>query len=316
MNRPIYQDKVLFPKLLWTRPVQLYLPEAGKILILAGSKGMTGIAILACEAVFRSGTGILLLGFPESLKKIYKNILPPAMALELPETKNQTLSKKAEKLVISNAENCNAIIIGPGLSRNAETMELVWKLISKIDNPIILDDAGIHALENGIKAILLSKDEAYLTQYFANKKGSLIITATLSEIRNIANALNLDRKYTNLYIKEHLEEIIRIIAKKLSCIIVAKGVNTTILTNTGDIIINRLDGLKTATDDINSVLSSVIGSFIAQNPGNIDEAITVATYIYDLSKKLALSNINKKKPITVSDIIHYIPKSIKMSEAE
>jgi len=69
---------------LWERPVHMYKYQAGKVLIIAGSRGMAGAAVLTTEATFRSGTGILLLGFPQNLLDVYKGILPEAMTLPLP----------------------------------------------------------------------------------------------------------------------------------------------------------------------------------------------------------------------------------------
>jgi NAD(P)H-hydrate epimerase len=83
MERLIQKGNLLYPNILWQRPVHFYKAEAGKIFVLAGSAGLTGAAILTCEAIFRSGTGLLVLGFPEGLRSIYKEIIPEAMTLPL-----------------------------------------------------------------------------------------------------------------------------------------------------------------------------------------------------------------------------------------
>ncbi len=315
MAKPIYQDKVLYPKLLWSRPLHFYKSEAGKILVLAGSKGMTGAAILICEAVFRSGTGILLLGFPESLKGIYRGVLPEAMTLELPETPGHSLAKKAEKPILDNARSCDVVVIGPGLSQNAETIQLVWELVFALDKAVVLDADGLTALAKGIEVMLSKESEDYLIEYFQGKSCELIITPHPGEAARVASALGLDKKFTSHYIENHKEEVGPIIAKKLSCTVVLKGHDTTIATSRGDVIINRLGGPELATAGSGDVLSGIIGSFVGQNPDNHLEAIATAVYLHGLAGKIAKEEIGERSVIA-SDIVRYLPKSIKKAEEE
>ncbi len=313
MNKIIYQDKPLYPKLLWQRPVHFYKAEAGKILVLAGSKGMTGAAILTCEAVFRSGTGILILGFPEGLRSIYSEILPEAMTLELPETPSVSLAKKADTLILENARTCDVVIIGPGLSQNAETIQLIWELIFAIDKPIVLDADGITALAKGIDVMRTHESEEFLENYFAKKPGQLIITPHPGEAAKLASALRLDKKYVSKYIENHKSEAAEILAEKLGCIVVLKGHNTAIATNMGKTIITRLGGPELATAGSGDVLSGVIGSFIGQNPGRLVEAATTAVYLHSLAGVIAKEKIGERSVIA-SDIIRYLPEAIKKAE--
>ncbi len=313
MTKPIYQDKPLFPKLLWQRPVHFYKSEAGKILVLAGSKGMTGAAILTCEAVFRSGTGRLLLGFPESLKVVYKEILPEAMTLELAETPSHSLAKKAEQMILDNARSCDVVIIGPGLSHNAETIQLIWELVFSIEKPIILDADGLTALAKGIEVIFTRENEEFVDEYFRNRAGELIITPHPGEAAKIASALKLDTKFTSSYIEKNKAEIASILAQRLHCTIVLKGHDTTIANYKGDLIINRLGGTELATAGSGDVLSGIIGSFVGQNPSNQFEAIATAVYLHGLSGKIAKGKIGERSLIA-SDIIRYLPEAIKEAE--
>jgi len=309
----LYQDELLYPKILWQRPVHFYKSEAGKIMVIAGSRGMSGAAILLCEAVFRSGTGILLLGFPESLKAVYKGVLPEAMTLELPETPGHTLAKKADTLILENAESCDAVILGPGLSSNAETIQLIWELVFSLKKPIVLDADGLTALAKGIEVMRTREDEAFMLEYLASRPNELIITPHPGEAAKLATALKLDKKYTNTYIEHHKEEVAPILAEKLRCTVVLKGYHTVIATNTGETIITRVGGPELATAGSGDVLSGVIGSFVGQNPDKHLEAVATAVYLHAKAGEIAKEKIGERSVIA-SDIIRYLPIAIKKAE--
>jgi NAD(P)H-hydrate epimerase len=270
----IIQTKLLYPKVLWQRPVHSYKAEAGKIMILAGSKHKTGIAMLICEAVFRSGTGVLVLGFPESLKGIYKGVLPEAMTLELPETPGHTLSKKAENLILDNANSCDVSIIGPGLSTNAETVQLVWELLFTLKKPVVLADDGVAAFIKGLEVMRAHESEEFMVDYLGGRKNELIILMTTGEATKLAKILQIG-PYTR--------ELATILAEKLNCTVILQAKDIEIATNTGDYIITPQGASEQPTANSGDILSGVIGSFIGQNPEKQLEGIATAVYLYTKS---------------------------------
>jgi NAD(P)H-hydrate epimerase len=310
----VYQDKLLYPKILWQRPVHYYKSEAGKIMVLAGSRNMTGAAILTCEAIFRSGTGIILLGYPKSLRYVYKDFMPEAMTLELPETPSHSLSKAAKDEIISNAKSCDVLVIGPGLSQNAETIQLIWEIVFETTKAIVLDADGLTALAMGIKVIKSKESEEYLKDFFAKRKSELILTPHPGEASKLCAALGLDKKYTNKYIEMNKKEIAPILADLLSCTVVLKGHDTTIAYQEKTIV-NRVGGPELATAGSGDVLSGIVGSFVGQNPTNHFEAITTAVYLHGLSGKLAKDKFSERS-LMASDIIRFLPQAIKIAENE
>lgn len=325
MSNIIYQNKVLFPEILWERPVHFYKAQAGKVLVLAGSKGMAGAAILTCEIVFRSGTGILVLGFPEGLKEIYKEILPEAMTLALPQTPSGSLSKKAEDQIIEQAKSCDAAVIGPGLSTNAETVQLVWQLLFKINIPIVLDADGLTALAKGI-AVMRSKETIeFMTDYFKKPNRPLVLTPHPGEALRILAAINFPqyknsstkvgagKKIDAKYIENHKKEIAPMISNYLGAVVVLKGHDTVISEPSGRIIINSVGGPELATAGTGDVLSGMVGSFVAQNPKKIFEATSTAVYLHGLAGQIAKEKVGERS-VVASDIIRFLPDAIRSSE--
>jgi hydroxyethylthiazole kinase-like uncharacterized protein yjeF len=314
-SKATYQDKLLFPNILWKRPVNVYAPGAGKILIIAGSKNMTGEAMLTCEAVFRSGTGVLVLGYPESLSTLYKGVLDGAMTLELPETPSHTLAKKSQNLIEDNARSCDVVIIGPGLSHNAETTQLIWELIFSIQKPVVLDSDGISALIKGIEVLLSKENETYLQQYFKARQNELTLVVNLGEAARLAAALRLDKKFTTRHIEENPELVSSLISDILCCKVVLRGNSTILVNDTEEAVINRLGALGLATKGSSDVLSGIIGSFIGQNPEKHTEAVATAIFLYDMAAKVATEKVGNRE-ILPSDIIRFLPEAIKIAENE
>lgn len=313
----IYQNEVLFPEILWERPVHYYKAKAGKILVLAGSKGMTGAAILTCEAAFRSGTGILTLGFPDTLKGMYRDVLPEAMTLPLPSTPGGSLSKKGEEEILEQVRSCDAVIIGPGLSTNAETIQLVWELLFKIEKPIVLDADGLAAYAKGIEVMRKRETLEFMDEYLENRKGDLILTPHPGEAEKILKAVSLEEKGSKKkdakYIENHKKEVAELLSAKLHAIVVVKGHDTTISKEGSNTIVNKSGGAELATAGTGDVLAGIIGSFVAQNPKKIYEAVATAVYLHGAAGKIAKAKVGERSVIA-SDVIRYLPEAIKGEE--
>lgn len=317
MKKTTIQNKVLFPEILWERPVHFYKKQAGKVLVLSGSTGMTGAAILTCEAVFRSGTGMLVLGFPDKLKEIYKEILPEAMTLPLSSTYGGSLAKKAKGAILEESKSCDVVIIGPGLSRNSETIHLIWELIFEIEKPMVLDADGLYALATGISVIRKNDTEKFLTDYMKKIKVPVILTPHPGEMERILSAATF-KEYKNKkikadFIEKHKEVVARIVSEGLGCFVVLKGHNTVIADPDGNLIVNKIGGLELATAGAGDVLSGIIGSFVAQNPNKILESVSTAVFLHGLAGKMAKEKLSDRSVIA-SDIIKYLPEAIKTAE--
>ncbi len=147
----------------------------GHVFVLAGSARFSGAAVLCAAAAMRSGAGLVTLGIPESLNSTVIKIKPKeVMTLPLAETKEQTLSPKALAQIKKKSATVDILAIGPGLSRNPATQQLVRKLIISFSLPVVLDADGINAFTGQTK--LLRKH-----------KGKLIITPHPGELARLIN---------------------------------------------------------------------------------------------------------------------------------
>jgi len=259
----------------------------GKVLILAGSVGMTGAAYLASEAAMRSGTGIVILGIPRSLNQIMEVKLTEVITLPLAETKKQSLGEDAEETILKLIKDFSVLGIGPGISRELETQRLVRKIIEKSNIPLVIDADAIFAL---------SKDTSILKKV----KAPLVITPHPGEMAKLINK-DID------YILDNRLDIAREIAQEFGIIVVLKGARTIVANREGEIYINIGDNSGMATGGTGDVLTGIICSLIAQGVDSFSAAIA-GVYIHSLAGDLA-RDIKGERGMIAGDILSQLPQA-------
>ena len=124
--------------------------DRGRLLLIAGSYGMAGAAILASKAALRAGVGYLNLAVPKEIYEIVAKVLPEAVF---------TIYEKPEELIPA-IEKANCVAVGPGLSGMADRILPV--VTAHVNCPLLLDADGLNALsrmtaEKGVPRILSGK---------------------------------------------------------------------------------------------------------------------------------------------------------------
>jgi ADP-dependent NAD(P)H-hydrate dehydratase len=147
--------------------------ERGRILVVAGSRDVPGAALLAGMGALRVGAGKLQFQAPASIALALGIAMPEAMSVGLPETAAGGISPDAAAAVLERANQCSAVLIGPGFVNDDATGNLVAALLAGIrDCPIVLDAAAMMRL----------KDHADL---LARHSGRVIVTPHAGEMAGI-----------------------------------------------------------------------------------------------------------------------------------
>lgn len=279
--------KEIIKSLLPFRTIYAHKGSFGKVLILAGSVGMTGAAYLASEATMRSGTGIVVLGIPRSLNPIMEVKLTEVMTLPLAETEKQSLGEDAKETILKLMKDFSVLGIGPGISRQLETQRLVRKIIEKSTIPLVVDADAIYALHEDTN--ILKKAEV-----------PLIITPHPGEMAKLINK-DID------YILDNQLDITREIAQKYGIVVVLKGARTIIANKEGEVYINVGDNSGMATGGSGDLLTGIICSLIAQGTDNFSAAIT-GVYIHSLAGNLA-RDIKGERGMIAGDILSQVPQA-------
>ncbi len=268
----------------------------GHLLIVAGSLGMSGAAILCARAALRSGSGLVTVACPASVQHIVAQGCAEAMTLGLPETSDQTIAASAMDVLSEALKNgkYHAMALGPGLGRHKETQEFVIQALLRLDIPTVLDADGLYAVAHtpfDLRKVKCKK---------------LVITPHLGEFASLLGrsneAADKEGRYSDLWGN------ILIFAQQSGAIVVLKQHITCINDGkSGDFI--SFDGNPgMATAGMGDALSGMIGSFLGQDLSPLDAA-KAAVFIHGRAGDAASTHKGTYGLIT-SDVIEAIPQAI------
>src|SRR5882672_9837315 len=131
---------------LGRRPLDAHKRSVGTAMVVAGSAGMSGAAALAATAALRSGAGLVTIASPASVvTEVHPRVLE-ATSLRLPETPRGTMAAGALDLLLEKAPTVDAVAIGPGLSTDRETVDVVRKAVGALENRLVADADALNAL--------------------------------------------------------------------------------------------------------------------------------------------------------------------------
>jgi len=271
---------------IYPREFDTHKGNYGKILVLAGSSGMTGAACLSSLAVLKSGAGLVYLGIPKSLSSVVESKLTEVITVPLPETKQETVAAEAFKKIKDVSDRCDFLLIGPGLSMNSSTQKLVRKLVLSVKQPILLDADGLNAFENNVELLKKRNTE------------SLILTPHLGELSRLLN-ISVQK------IKDNRENFAKDFTREFSLTLVLKGYQTIVVSGGGGIYINDTGNPGMATAGSGDVLSGVIAGLRVQGLNDF-EAASLGVYIHGRAGDIA-ANTKSEISLIAGEILESLP---------
>jgi NAD(P)H-hydrate epimerase len=280
-----------FIHLLGNEKSDTHKGRRGHLLVIAGSEGKTGAAALCALGALRAGAGLVTVGVPESLNPILEKKLTEAMTVPLPETKEKSLALSAKKDILSLMENKKALAIGPGLSTNPETVQLVCEILKEVKLPVILDADGLNAISMFPDALkCLDKNK--------------ILTPHPGEMSRLAGLSVED-------IQKDRIETARYYARKWQCNLILKGAGTILADPDGVAGINPTGNPALASGGTGDVLTGMIAGFLARGIAP-EKASRAGVYLHGmaadyLSRKAGQAGILASE---LSEAVPYIAKSL------
>jgi NAD(P)H-hydrate epimerase len=278
----------LLQELLPERPPDAHKGSFGHLLVLSGSLGFTGAAAMCCEGALRVGTGLVTLGIPSSLNDIMEVKLTEAMTYPLPETKEHTLSFQALPLIKEKLRKCSALAIGPGLSTNSETCQLVYNLLKEIELPAVIDADALNCLAG---KNLDFKGKKFVLTPHPGEMGRLVG----EEVRNIqADRIGWAKR----------------LAEESGCVVVLKGARTVIASPEGECFINPTGNSGMASGGTGDVLTGMIGGFLAQGLPPLSSAL-LGVFLHGLCGDLAKRELGEEY-MCATDLPRFLPKAFEI----
>lgn len=229
----------------------------GHLLILAGSTGKTGAAVLTAKGALRSGAGLVSLGVPHDLNAVFETVLIEAMTISLPNSAG-CLSNGDWQIISEHIKTKQAIVIGPGIGLDPDTAELVRQIYLKAQCPVIFDADALTILA-GYRDKLHSPAGPRI---FTPHPGELarLLDKSTDDIQD--NRLDAAVLGSDLF-KNDLHDIVLIL----------KGAGTIIAGGDGSTIINTTGNPGMASGGMGDVLSGVIGALVCQGLSPLDASV-------------------------------------------
>lgn len=250
----------------------------GHALMIAGSYGKMGAAILAAKACLRSGVGLLTCHIPQCGYEILQIAVPESMVeTDTNENYNTVIEKDLSKY--------KAIGIGPGIGIETETIKMMRELFNSTQHPIVIDADALN---------ILSAQKELLTSI----PSLSILTPHPKEFERLFGASNNDFERIELAIQK---------AAQLNCVIILKGHHTFIATATGKSFFNSTGNAGMATGGSGDVLTGILTGLLAQGYNSADAAI-LGVYLHGLAGDLAAKELSMEAMLA-GDIVEYIGKA-------
>jgi len=266
-------------KLLLERPAHAHKGQMGNALLIAGSYGMAGAAILATRACLRSGVGKVTVNTPKRNIPILQTAVPEAV-VQL--TNEETIFAEA-----MDTEDFDAMGIGPGIGQSEQTAVALVAQIRRTQCPCVADADALNILGNR---------RAWLQQL----PQGIILTPHPKEFDR------LEGHCADSY--ERLTKA-RNLAQRLKGFIILKGHHTAICLPDGNVLFNATGNAGMATAGSGDVLTGIITGLLARGYKQQDACI-LGVYLHGLAGDLAANDLGEES-LMASDIIQYIPRAFK-----
>ncbi len=279
--------------LLPQRKAETYKHAVGKVFALVGSVGLTGAGIMVGRAAMRAGAGSVVLGVPSELNPIYASQLTEVMTVPLPQTGDGSLSLAVLLQIQKNLEWANVLVVGPGLSRNQETAQLVAKVLRSHDGTIVIDADGLNAIADQPSILQETHAEVILTPHHG--EFSRLTKFSVEEIAK--DRIELARRY----------------ARDNKLTLILKGSPTVVATKEGKVFVNVHGNPGMATAGMGDVLTGIVAALLSQKLGPVDAAL-VGAYLHSVAGDIALESKGVYSLIA-TDVIESLPQAFRKVES-
>jgi NAD(P)H-hydrate epimerase len=200
--------------------------SAGSVLVVGGSRGMTGAAALAARAAFRADAG-------------YVAIAAPAQSLPTLETLVLEAVKRPLELALEAAERATALAIGPGLGRDADAKALVRRLLAECEVPAVVDADALHELGP------------------FERKAPTVLTPHSGELGRLIGK-------ESSWVDAHRLEALAGAVERFRCVVLLKGADTLVGAPGEGVLVRAINTPGLATAGTGDVLTGITAAFLSK----------------------------------------------------
>lgn len=247
----------------------------GKVAVIGGAVGYTGAPVYAGEAAVRTGSGLVFVGVPAAVYPIVAARCGAAMAYPLPADYGAVLEK---------LDNCDAVLLGPGLGGGADMRGLALRLLEDLRCPVVLDADGINAAAEHIDIL-------------RGRRAPTVVTPHEAEFQRLGGDLGLGREAAALRF-----------AKENGCVTVLKGPGTVVAAPDGRIRRNTTGSDALAKGGTGDVLAGMALSLVGQG-ASLYDAASLAVWLHGRAGDRCAEDLTPYG-VTPGDVVAAIPAAI------
>lgn len=255
--------------------------DYGHVLLIGGSIGFSGAIIMATRAALRSGVGLVTVYVPQPIHAIVALAVPEAMVFPVPpmrDTADQFLSDW-------RINDFDAILVGPGLGRTADSVLLVSHLLTVASMPVILDADAITVMADSVDVLAQSECPLIITPH--PKECSVLLGCSAQEVQ-------ADRR------KAALET-----ARLTNSVTVLKGAGTIVAVPEGALAVTMTGNPGMAKGGAGDVLAGLLTGLVPQIP-DLYSATCLSVYLHGCAGDYAAIK-NSQMGMTPMDIVDQLP---------
>ncbi len=255
----------------------------GHVIVVAGSMGMLGAGALAARAAVRGGAGLVSWVVPQSLVIPASALVTEAMLCPVPDCSGR-MCAASESALRAALVGKSALVIGPGMSRNPDTTELIRNILHTIDIPMVVDADALFAV-SGYPA-LFQKAERVMTPHPGEMARLLDMAVEAVEEDRIG--------------------AVRRCAEQYGGVAVLKGA-TTLVASEGELTLNLTGNPGMATGGAGDVLAGLTGALLAQGCSAY-EAASRACWLHGRAGDIAALEVGQAG-LAAGDIAECLPRA-------
>jgi NAD(P)H-hydrate epimerase len=286
-----------------------YTPDSyknthGHAFVVAGSRGMTGAAVLCADAALAAGAGLVTLAAPESaLYAIAPRLMPEVMTAPLRETEAGSVSAEGYAQFEKLSERAAAVAVGCGLDSGHEsTRRFVREAFERRRTPLVIDADGLNSLS------------PWPEELKGTREAPVVLTPHVGEMLRLLGASDASA----------LDERVRVVAEfatAQSLFVVLKGTRTLVAAPDGRVFVNPTGNAGLGTAGSGDTLTGVITGFLAQEFAGVGRdkdalaAVLAAVYVAGLAGDLAARELGMRTMVA-SDVRKYLSAAVRALDPE
>ncbi|MHC4664282.1 MAG: NAD(P)H-hydrate dehydratase [Planctomycetota bacterium] len=286
MAEPFELPELSFPG---PRRADAHKGDFGKVLIIAGSPGLTGAAYLAGKAALRTGSGLVTIAVPASLNAILEAKTTCVMTLPVPEENGGVFTAQAAKRILDFAEGCDSIGLGPGIGRDDATRPFVLEIVRSLPKPMVIDADGLFHIAGDPDTL-------------KSAAGPRIVTPHPGEFSKLTGKPVSE-------IQARRDQAAREFAAENGVVCVLKG-RMTVTSDGKNTRTNMTGNPGMATGGTGDVLTGIIASLLGQGMEPY-KAACGGVYLHGLVGDITAENRGEHSMIA-SDMIENLPEAVKI----